>query len=88
MKRWLVSTLVACPLVSLVPGTASAAKSTPVGGCPDGYDLQTIKEAVKTTGNTEATIQSINKNGDNYVCVVEIPTPPPNHNVIDNNTPS
>jgi hypothetical protein len=88
MKRWLVSIVAAGSLVSLVPGTASAAKTPPAGGCPDGYDLQTIKEAVKTTGNTTETIQSINKNGDNYVCVVEIPTPPPNHNVIDNNKAS
>jgi hypothetical protein len=87
MKRWLVSMLVAGSMISLAPGTASAAKTAPAGGCPDSYDLLTIKEAVKVTGNTAAAIQEINKNGDNYVCVVEIPTPPPNHNVIDNNAP-
>jgi hypothetical protein len=88
MKRWLVSLLVVGSMISLAPGTASAAKSAPVGGCGDGYDLLTIKQAVKVTGSTEENIQTINKNGDNYVCVTEIPTPPPNHNVIDNNTPS
>jgi hypothetical protein len=87
MKRWLVSLLVVGSIGTAAAGTAWAAQTGPVGGCPDGYDLLTIKQAVKVTGNTTANIQSINKNGDNYVCVVHIPTPPPDHNVIDNNTP-
>jgi hypothetical protein len=87
MKRWLVSMLVVGSIVSAGTATALAASTAPVGGCSDGYSLLTIKQAVKVTGNTEANIQSVNKNRDNYVCVKEIPTPPPNHNVIDNNAP-
>lgn len=61
-----------------------------MGGCPDGYGSPvTIKQAVKITGSTYESVAAIDKNGDTFVCVTSIPTPPPEtHNVIDNNTPS
>jgi hypothetical protein len=76
MKRAIVSAVIVAATLGISTGTASAGK--PVAGCPDSYQLA---KAYKFED------QTIDKNGDGYVCWTNIPTPPPNFNVIDNNYP-
>ena len=66
--------LVLVSMLGLAPGTASA--SPPVGGCPGSFDL---KHETKRT-------EIADLNGDDWVCVKDIPAfPPGSINVIDNN---
>jgi hypothetical protein len=75
-RRTIISALMAICAIGLSATTASAGKA--VGGCPDSYQL--VKASKFST-------QSIDRNGDGYICFTTIPTPPPNTNLIDNNFP-
>jgi hypothetical protein len=74
MKRVIVSAVIIAATLGVSTGNASADKA--VGGCPDSYQL---------TRASKFSDQTIDKNGDGWVCWTTIPTPPPNNNVIDNN---
>jgi hypothetical protein len=74
MKRVIVSAVIIAATLGISTGTASAGK--PVAGCPDSFQLAKASKFED---------QTIDKNGDGYVCWTTIPTPPPNFNVIDNN---
>jgi hypothetical protein len=75
MKRIIVSAVLVAASLGASVGTASAANK-PIAGCPDSYQLAKASKFED---------QTIDKNGDGYVCWTTIPTPPPNTNVIDNN---
>jgi hypothetical protein len=74
MKRAIVSAVIIAATLGISTGTASAGKA--VAGCPDSFKLAKASKFED---------QTIDKNGDGYVCWTTIPTPPPNFNVIDNN---
>jgi hypothetical protein len=75
-RRTILAALMAVCAIGISTTTASAGQA--VGGCPDSYQL------VKAS---KFSIQTIDKNGDGYICFTTIPTPPPNTNLIDNNYP-
>jgi hypothetical protein len=76
-KRAILTALIVVCTIGFGTATASAGKA--VGGCPNSYQLAKASKFPD---------QTIDKNGDGYVCWTTIPTPPPNNNVIDNNSPT
>jgi hypothetical protein len=76
-KRTIFSALIVIGTMGI--GTTAASAGQPVAGCPSDYQL--AKASKFPQGET------IDKNGDGYVCWTTIPTPPPNRNVIDNKYP-
>jgi hypothetical protein len=76
-KRTILAALIVTCTIGVSAGPASAGKA--VGGCPDSYQLAKASKFPD---------QTIDKNGDGYVCWTTIPTPPPNNNVVDNNFPN
>jgi hypothetical protein len=49
-------------------GARSADAAQPVGGCPTGYELVTVKFVLKGTGLEEPD-PSMDRNGDGYTCL-------------------
>ena len=75
-KRTILSALIVVCTIGAGATTASAGQ--PVGGCTDSFQLARASKFPD---------QTIDKNGDGWVCAKTIPTPPPNNNVVDNNSP-
>jgi hypothetical protein len=72
----IVSAVIVAATLGISAGTASAGNK-PVAGCSDSFQLD---KASKYSD------QTIDKNGDGWICVKTIPTPPPNINAIDNSS--
>ena len=75
-KRTILAALIVACTIGVSAGPASAGKA--IGGCPDSYQLAKASKFPD---------QTIDKNGDGWVCAKTIPSPPPNNNVVDNNRP-
>jgi hypothetical protein len=78
----LSSLLVATTFIVLIAlmatfGVRSADAAQPVGGCPTGYELVTVKYVLKHTGDEEPD-PSMDINGDGYTCL-KVLTPQNNH---------
>ena len=66
MRRILFAMAVAALMAVMVASSAAAAQ--PVGECPTGYELVTVKFVLKGTGLEEPD-PSMDRNGDGYTCL-------------------
>jgi hypothetical protein len=66
--RLALSSLLLLPLAGVV-AAPSAYAAQPIGGCPDNYQLVTVKYVVKNAGLT-APDPSMDQNGDGYTCLL------------------
>ena len=66
MRRIVLLLTVAALMSTLGVGSAYAAQ--PVGGCPTGYQLVTVKYVLKGAGLEEPD-PSMDRNGDGYTCL-------------------
>jgi hypothetical protein len=72
-KRAILTALIVVCTIGV--GTTTASAGQPVAGCTNSFQLAKASKFPD---------QTIDRNGDGWVCAKTIPTPPPNNNVIDN----
>lgn len=86
MRRLTFVLTIVTVLVFASIGTALADAGTPIGGCPDNFELHQMHE--EGGGETHHHIgNDADQNGDGFLCMKHVGAAGANHVHIDNNVP-